>query len=90
MTYLDVKHYGRLLRGLRAVRGYDSAAKVADLIRREGMDISDRTYYSLERGERESIGLAEHFAICVVLHPDPGYFEAAVKPRHGLRVIDDE
>lgn len=86
----DTKHYGRLLRGLRNVRGYENAAsKVADLIRRNGLDITDRVYYSIERGAKMA-NVAEHLYICEALKPEPGYFEKAMRHESGLQVSPDE
>lgn len=87
--YLDARHYGRLLRALRTIRGYDSASKVAGMINREGLEMSDRTYYAIERGEKVP-GVDEHFAICAVLRPDPGYFEHAVKHHGALLAAEDQ
>lgn len=50
---IDKVVFGRRLRALRVLEGYDRATDFVNLLRsRYGVDVSDRTVYAIERGEQ--------------------------------------
>jgi transcriptional regulator with XRE-family HTH domain len=78
---VDPVVFGRRLRALRIISGYDRVADFAREIRRKGgVEISDRTIYAVERGEQPPT-LDFYFAALYVLRPDEGplYFMAALR-----------
>ena len=78
---LDPVAFGRRVRALRVIEGYDSVTALGHAVfQRTGISISDRTMYMLERGEQPP-SLDVFFALLVTLKPDEGltYFNPAIR-----------
>lgn len=78
-SIMDKVIFGRRLRALRIVEGYDRAEDFCNLLNsRFGIDISPRSLYAIERGEQ-----MPHFdlviASIVALKPTPDYFAPAFR-----------
>lgn len=76
-SVLDKVIFGRRLRALRILEGYDRAEDFCSILSgRFGVEISPRSLYAIERGEQ-----MPHFdlviAVMVALKPAPNYFSAA-------------
>lgn len=71
--------FGRRLRALRVMHGYDRVTEFTQAIRsRYGVDVSDRSVYAIERGEQmphiDFFLAAQH-----LLRADPSWFAPAVR-----------
>ena len=78
---VDPVIFGRRLRALRIITGYDRVADFANDLRRiTGVEVSDRTVYAVERGEQPPT-LDFYFAALYVLKPPEGplYFMPALR-----------
>lgn len=52
-SIVDLVIFGRRLRALRVLNGFDRVSDFANILRgRYGVDVSDRTVYAIERGEQ--------------------------------------
>ena len=52
-SVVDPVQWGRLLRALRIMRGYDRLTDLARVLRTNyGVEVSDRSLYAVERGEQ--------------------------------------
>ena len=76
---LDPVVWGRLLRSLRIMRGYDRLTDLARLLRQNyGVEVSDRTLYAIERGEQIA-----HMDLCIAvsdaLQSPVGWWDAALR-----------
>ena len=79
-TVIDLQQFGRRLRALRIMAGYDRASDFVTVLRsRYGIDCHDRTVYAIERGEQMP-GLDFTMACFAILTPDPGFFAPALRP----------
>lgn len=76
---LDLHTFGRRLRALRVLRGYDRVTDLgAHLRTRYGVEVSDRTLYAIERGEQPP-HLDLFLTMLATLHPEVGYFDPALR-----------
>ena len=76
---VDMVTFGRHLRSLRILRGFDRATEfTALLIQNYGVDISDRTVYAIERGEQMP-RLDFYFAVTCALMAERDYFSPAIR-----------
>lgn len=76
---LDLVTFGRRLRAVRILHGYDRMSDFASVLRaRYGVELSDRTVYAIERGEQMP-HLDFFFAVLALLQPSPGYFDPAIR-----------
>lgn len=76
---VDKVVFGRRLRALRVMQGYDRVSDFSQAIRaRYGVDVSDRTVYAIERGEQmahiDFFLAAQH-----LLDAAPDWFAPAVR-----------
>ena len=76
---VDCVVFGRRLRALRIMEGFDRAGDFTSVLRPQfGVDVSDRTLYAIERGEQ-----MPHFdffvAAVTVLHVGLSYFFPALR-----------
>lgn len=83
---LDWAVWGRRLRALRVLRGFDRVSDFATAVRAQyGVHVTARTVYAIERGEQPP-----HFdlvlAIFAMLEPEPGYFFAAYRDDVAMRL----
>lgn len=76
---VDKVVFGRRLRALRVLNGFDRVTDFVILIRsRYGVDVSDRTVYAIERGEQ--MPHLDFFVACLaMLNPQKGYFFPMVR-----------
>lgn len=78
---VDPVIFGRRLRALRIIRGYDRVRDlVCEMRRHAGVVISERTVYAIERGEQPPT-LDFFMAVMYVLRPEGGarYFMESVR-----------
>lgn len=76
---IDRVVFGRRLRALRVMNGYDRVTDFTAALRRKyGVDVSDRTVYAIERGEQMP-HLDFFIATLACLKPEPNYFSAAIR-----------
>lgn len=76
---IDKVVFGRRLRALRVLNGFDRMSDFASLLRsRYGVDVSDRTVYAIERGEQMP-HLDFFVAVLALLNPDKGYFHPMLR-----------
>lgn len=74
---VDVVVFGRRLRALRIIAGYDRAADLTATLRsRYGVEVSDRTLYAIERGEQMPTVDLYVAVICELDAPDDYFYEA--------------
>ena len=77
---VDMVTFGRHLRALRILRGFDRATDFTTLlIQNYGVDVSDRTLYAIERGEQMP-HIDFYFAAICALGAERDYFSPAVRP----------
>jgi transcriptional regulator with XRE-family HTH domain len=76
---VDKVAFGRRLRALRIIHGFDRVTDFVSLLRsRYGIDVSDRTVYAIERGEQ--MPHLDFFVACLaLLDPERGYFFPAIR-----------
>lgn len=78
-TVLDLAMFGRRLRALRVLQGFDRAADFTAVLRsRYGVDVQERTVYAIERGEQHP-NLAFVLACVAILHPPLNWFAPAIR-----------
>jgi DNA-binding XRE family transcriptional regulator len=78
-SVVDMKTFGRRLRALRVLRGFDRASDFTAVLRsRYGVEASDRTLYAIERGEQMP-GIDFALACVAILHPPRRYFFPAFR-----------
>lgn len=78
-SVVDLKTFGRRLRALRVLRGFDRASDFTAVLRsRYGVESHDRTLYAIERGEQMP-GLDFVLACVAILHPPIHYFGPAIR-----------
>jgi transcriptional regulator with XRE-family HTH domain len=76
---VDTRTWGRRLRALRVLHGYDRASDFSAILRSKyGVECSDRTLYAIERGEQMP-GIDFALACVAILHPPPRYFYPAFR-----------
>lgn len=82
---IDPAQFGRRVKAARALAGYDRMADlVIDIKRTCDFDVSERTLYSIERGERlPSLDL--HVCLLITLRPPGGAEFYADSMPEGLR-----
>lgn len=83
---LDWAVWGRRLRALRVLRGFDRVSDFATAVQAQyGVNVTARTVYAIERGEQPP-----HFdlvlAIFAMLEPEPGYFFSAYRDDVAMRL----
>lgn len=77
----DRATFGRLLRAARIIAGFDSVAEAAaEITKRTGVAVSDRTIYALERGEQDPTA-PQFLAVAVTFRPPggEGYWSACMR-----------
>lgn len=75
----DPETYGRLARAARIIAGYDRVEDVpAAVLERCGVEISARSIYGIERGERAP-SIEQYFALALTYAPPGGsaYWDTA-------------
>jgi transcriptional regulator with XRE-family HTH domain len=78
-SVLDLATFGRRLRALRVLAGYDRASDFTAVLRsRYGVDVHDRTLYAIERGE-QSPTMAFVLACVGALRPPLNWFAPAIR-----------
>lgn len=76
---IDMVAFGRRLRALRILAGYDRATEFTAAMRSQyGVDLSDRTMYAIERGEQMP-RLDFYFAAICELSAARDYFSPAIR-----------
>lgn len=76
---LDAIVFGRRLRALRILNGYDRATDFVAVLRSQyGVDMSERSLYAVERGE-QSPSLELFFATVTMLKPEVAFFAPAFR-----------
>lgn len=76
---IDLACFGKYLKGLRVRQGYEPADKLEETLRTEqGVDVSKRTIYAIERGEQLP-RLDLLLALLVVLDERIDYFYPAFR-----------
>lgn len=76
---VDRVAFGRRLRALRSLAGYDRATEFTVVLRRQyGVDVSDRTLYAIERGEQMP-HIDFYFAAICELDAERDYFSPAIR-----------
>lgn len=76
---VDMVAFGRRLRALRILAGYDRATEFTAVLRSQyGVDVSDRTVYAIERGEQMA-HIDFYFAAICELEADRDYFSPAIR-----------
>ncbi len=79
LNVVDTVLFGRRLRSLRILRGFDRVSDFTVLLRtRYGISISDRSAYAIERGEQMP-GLDFYIAVACALEADRDYFSPAFR-----------
>jgi DNA-binding XRE family transcriptional regulator len=77
---VDTVAFGRRLRSLRILHGFDRMEDFANILRsRYGIDLSARSIYAIERGEQMP-HLDLVLASVALLDADPIYFFPAIRP----------
>lgn len=77
---VDLVVFGRRLRALRVLNGYDRVGDLTTILRgKYGVEVSDRTVYAIERGEQMP-HIDFLLAVCAALNADHHYFAPAVRP----------
>lgn len=76
---IDLVVFGRRLRALRVIEGYDRVDELVTVLRsRYGVDVSARTVYAIERGEQ--MPHLDFFIACLAIFNQPyDYFWPAVR-----------
>lgn len=76
---VDKVAFGRRLRALRVLNGYDRVQEFTHVLRsRFGVDVSDRTVYAIERGEQ--MPHLDFFIGCLATFDQPyDYFWPAIR-----------
>lgn len=78
-SVVDASTFGRRLRALRVLHGFDRATDFVTVLRgRYGIDISDRTLYAIERGEQMP-QLDFTLACVAILTPPLNYFQPCIR-----------
>lgn len=76
---VDKVAFGRRLRALRILRGYDRVTDFVQILRSQyGVDVSDRTVYAIERGEQMA-HLDLVVASAALLTAPKDYFAPAIR-----------
>lgn len=76
---VDRRTFGRRLRALRVLHGFDRASDFTSVMRsRYGVDVSDRSLYAIERGEQMPC-LDFTLAAVAILQPPLNYFAPAIR-----------
>lgn len=76
---VDLVIFGRRLRALRVLNGFDRVSDLVSIIRcKYGVDVSDRTVYAIERGEQMP-HIDFILAVSAVLEPPNDYFTPAYR-----------
>lgn len=79
-SVIDKQTFGRRLRALRVLQGFDRASDFTAVLRaRYGVEVTDRTLYAIERGEQ--MAHLDFVLACVaILAPPQDYFAPAIRP----------
>lgn len=76
---VDLVIFGRRLRALRVLNGFDRVRDMVSILRSKyGVDVSDRTVYAIERGEQMP-HIDFILAVSAILEPPNDYFTPAYR-----------